>query len=313
MTNNPLYLVTGIAGFIGSHIGEALLRRGYRVRGIDNFSTGKRSHLQTLHGLDLVEGDINDRACMTHAMRDVTYVLHQAAVPSVPRSVADPMTSHIANATGTLSVLEAARQSGTVKRLVYASTSSAYGDTPVLPKVETMPTHPKSPYAVSKLAGEQYCVIYHTLYGLETVCLRYFNVFGPRQDPNSTYAAVIPKFIASAMHGEKLPVFGDGEQTRDFCYVDNVVDANLKACMASSLVAGQVLNIGCGEQITLRALIEKIGKAMQRPVTPTFLPARAGDVRDTLADISKAKALLGYTPAVLIDEGLRRLIAAAGS
>ncbi len=244
-----LYLVTGGAGFIGSNIVERLVRQGERVRVLDNLSTGKRENLVSwLDRLELIEGDIRDVETVHGAMAGVDYVLHQAALPSVPRSVADPLASHQVNATGTLNVLPAARDAG-VKRLVYASSSSVYGDSPTLPKQEEMPTNPISPYAVSKLAGENYCRVFFRVYGLETVCLRYFNVFGPRQDPTSQYAAVIPRFITAMLDGRRPVIYGDGRQSRDFTYIENVVEANLLACQAKD-VAGEVLNIACGESFS---------------------------------------------------------------
>lgn len=300
------YLVTGAAGFIGNSLVRALLQRGERVRGIDNFATGKRQNLDGCAGLDFHEGDINDAAALDRAMQGVDYVLHQAAIPSVPRSVEKPVDTHNANVTGTLSVLEAARRAK-VRRVVYAGSSSAYGDTPVLPKVETMTPAPLSPYAVQKLAGEHYCTVYTRVYGLPCVTLRYFNVFGPRQDPESTYAAVIPRFVKALLSGQPPEIYGDGKQTRDFTYIDNVVEANLLACTAAR-APGEVFNIACGESVSLLQLVDELNRALGTRITPKFSPGRAGDVRDSLADIGKARALLAYQGAVSVRTGLGRAI-----
>ena len=314
------YLVTGGAGFIGSHIVEALLRRGEAVAVLDDFSTGKRSNLdaaleaRTAKGPEpqLFEGDLRDAALVTRAVAGATHVLHQAALPSVPRSVAEPFQSHEVNATGTLQLLLAAREAG-VKRFVYASSSSAYGDSPTLPKIESQPTAPLSPYAVSKLTGEQYCRIFTPLYGLETVSLRYFNIFGPRQDPESQYAAVIPKFVTAVDAGRSPVVYGDGKQSRDFTYIDNAVQANLKACVAPSSAAGVACNIACGASATLLDLLRHIEGIVGRPVRPVHVPERAGDVKHSLASIDLARARIGYEPEVGIEEGLRRAAAAYGA
>jgi UDP-glucose 4-epimerase len=313
----PLYLVTGVAGFIGNNLARALVERGdtngapvpVKVRGIDNFATGRKENLDGIAGhpdFDFIEGDITDPATIGKAMAGVDYVLHQAAIPSVPRSIQDPVATHHANVTGTLRVLEAARHAK-VKRLVYASSSSVYGDTPILPKREDMPTNPRSPYAVSKLAGEQYAMVYSRVFGLPCVALRYFNVFGPRQDPNSQYAAVIPKFIQCALRNEPPPVHGDGKQSRDFTFIDNVIEANLKACIAEG-AAGEVFNAACGDRFTLLDLVDGINAVLGTHVTPTHLPARAGDVRDSQADIAKARRALGYTASVSFMDGLRHTI-----
>ncbi|MFC1612172.1 NAD-dependent epimerase/dehydratase family protein, partial [Myxococcota bacterium] len=275
----PTYLVTGAAGFIGSNLVRALLERKEKVRGIDNFITGHRKNIEGLDHLDFVEGDVTDEGTLRQVIAGVDYVLHQAAIPSVPRSVDQPLASHHANTTGTLHVLETARQSGTVKRVVYASSSSAYGDTPTLPKVETMPTQPRSPYAVSKLAGEQYASVYSHVFRLECVSLRYFNIFGPRQDPSSHYAAVIPKFIECALQRQPPPVFGDGKQSRDFTHVENAVEANLKACTAPD-VAGETFNVACGQSYDLLTLVHEINDILGTDVHPEHLPPRRGDVRD---------------------------------
>jgi UDP-glucose 4-epimerase len=308
------YLVTGGAGFIGSHLVAALLRRGERVTVLDDFSTGRRDNLEAaLAGGGggpeprVVEGDVRDRDLVGRTMRGVTHVLHQAALPSVPRSVAEPLQSHEANATGTLNLLLAARDAG-VKRFVYASSSSAYGDTPALPKIETMATAPLSPYAISKLAGEYYCCAFTGLYGLETVSLRYFNIFGPRQDPNSQYAAVIPKFVTAALAGQSPTVFGDGTQSRDFTFIDNAVQANLKACDAPKEAAGRAYNIACGAAATLLEVLDRIGAIVGRRVQAVHEPPRAGDVKHSLASIDLARRYLAYDPDVDLEEGLRRTV-----
>lgn len=304
------YLVTGGAGFIGSNLAEALLAAGHRVRVLDNFLTGKRENLAGLSerygdAFDLVEGDLRDLAVVHGAVKGVRYVLHQGALPSVPRSVADPALSNEINVGGTLNLLIAARDAK-VKRVVFAASSSAYGDTPELPKRESMTPNPKSPYAAQKLAGEHYMRIFHEVYGLETVSLRYFNVFGPRQDPTSTYAAVIPRFITAVLSGEPPTIYGDGGQTRDFTYIDNVVQANLRACEAPKAACGKMVNIACGERISLLQILEIVYKLAGRRVDPRFEATRPGDVRDSLADITKAKSLLGYDPKVAFPDGLSR-------
>jgi nucleoside-diphosphate-sugar epimerase len=311
------YLVTGGAGFIGSHIVEALLRRGEAVAVLDDFSTGKRSNLEaalearTPKGPEpqLFEGDLRDAALVKRAIAGATHVLHQAALPSVPRSVAEPFQSHEVNATGTLQLLLAAREAG-VKRFVYASSSSAYGDSPTLPKVESQPTAPLSPYAVSKLTGEQYCRIFTPLYGLETVSLRYFNIFGPRQDPESQYAAVIPKFVTAVDAGRSPVVYGDGKQSRDFTYIDNAVQANLLACDAPASAAGLAYNVACGASATLLEVLALIGTILGKPVKPVHEAPRAGDVKHSLASIDLAKQHLSFQPTVGLEEGLRRTVAA---
>ena len=301
------YLVTGAAGFIGSNIVEELVRRGERVRALDNLSTGKRSNIEPFLGnIDFVEGDITDSSVVAEAMQGVDYVLHQAALPSVPRSVADPLLSHEINATGTLKVLLAARDAG-VKRLVFASSSSVYGDSPTMPKHEGMPTQPRSPYAVNKLAGEEYTRIFASLYGLPTVALRYFNVFGPRQDPHSAYAAVIPAFIAAMLGNRQPTIYGDGTQTRDFTYVSNVVHANLLACESSS-ADGMALNVACGESFSLLDLVKHINNLLGTNVEPLFEPERKGDVKHSLAAIDQARERLGYAPQLSFEEGLARTV-----
>ncbi|HEY2993986.1 MAG TPA: SDR family oxidoreductase [Methylomirabilota bacterium] len=302
-----LHLVTGGAGFIGSSLARALLARGDRVRIIDNFSSGKRENIADMaRDLELVEGDILDDAAMARAIEGVEVVFHEAAIPSVPKSMAEPLANHAANATGTLNVLAWAKRAG-VKRLVYAASSAAYGESPELPKIETMAPAPISPYGASKLAGESYCQVYAAAFGLETVCLRYFNVFGPRQDPKSEYAAVIPRFILWALEGTPLEVHGDGTQSRDFTYIDNVVDANLAAATAPA-AAGEVFNVGCGNRVSLLSIIERIEKILGRPVARRHTPGRAGDVPHTQADVSKAERLMKYTARVDFDEGFRRTV-----
>lgn len=283
------YLVTGGAGFIGSNIVEKLLTRGDSVRVFDNLSTGKRENLAPfLNDIEFIEGDLRDEAAVRNATAGCDYVLHQGALGSVPRSIADPVTTNEVNIRGTLNALMAARDAG-VKRFVAASSSSVYGNTPTLPKVESMTMLPRSPYAVSKLATEKYCQAFHAVYGLETIALRYFNIFGPKQDPASQYAAVIPLFITKAMRGEAPVVHGDGLQSRDFTFVENAVSANLLACDApSSNVAGEFFNVACGARYSLIDILNGIGDALGKTVTPVHEPARAGDVRDSLAEIGRA-------------------------
>ncbi len=304
-------LVTGGAGFIGSHLVEALLARGEQVRVLDNLSTGRREHLAAVAdhpGLEFIVGDLGHPDGLTAAMRGVEVVFHQAAVRSVPRSVEDPWAAHDVNATGTLRVLLAAREAG-VRRVVYASSSSVYGHQETLPLEEGLRPAPLSPYAVSKLAGEHYCRVFASLYGLETVSLRYFNVFGPRQDPASRYAAVIPRFITAALAGEPLEVHGDGKQTRDFTYVSNVVEANLRAAEAPG-VGGAVFNVAGGERHAVLDLVRALEELLGRELPVIHTPPRPGDVRDTQAEISRARAALGFTPTVSFREGLRRTLAA---
>lgn len=301
-------VVTGGAGFIGSALARALVARGDDVSVLDNFSTGKRENLQDLAGqLAVVEGDILDAALLDRVFAGADVVFHEAAIPSVPRSLAAPLPSHNANATGTLNVLEAARRCQ-VRRVVYAGSSSAYGEPPSLPVVETMAPAPLSPYAVSKLAGEHYLRVYARVFGVQTVTLRYFNVFGPRQDPNSQYAAVIPRFITAALDGRSPTVYGDGEQSRDFCFIDNVVEANLRAADADG-ASGKVFNIACGTGTSLNRVLALLGEALHRPITAHYEPGRAGDVRHSLADISQAKTVLGYTAAVNFVAGLGKTLA----
>jgi nucleoside-diphosphate-sugar epimerase len=300
------YLVTGGAGFIGSHLAETLVRRGDRVRVIDSLITGKRGNLAHLPSVEFIEGDLADLDAARRAVQGIEFVLHQAAIPSVPRSVQDPITSNRANIDSTLNLLVAARDAG-VSRVVYAGSSSAYGDTPTLPKVETMPTAPLSPYALQKLVGEQYCQMFTQLYGLQTVTIRYFNVFGPRQDPSSPYSGVISLFINALCDGRRPTIYGDGEQTRDFTYVANVVDGVLRACAADG-ASGEVFNVATGGRISLNTLFQTVRTLVSATVEPIHAPARAGDVRDSQADIAKAARVLGYRPLMTFDEGLARTI-----
>lgn len=304
---NTKYLVTGGAGFIGSRIVERLVGKGVRVRVVDNFSTGNIGRLSgLLPTIELLEGDLADDAIARRAVDGVHYVLHQAAIPSVQRSIRDPVITNRANVTATLNLLESCRRHG-VRRIVYAASSSAYGDTPVLPKREDMPTNPLSPYALQKFTGERYALMYHQLFGLETVSLRYFNVFGPTQDPNSEYSAVIPKFIVKMLRSDTLTIFGDGEQSRDFTYVDNVVEANLLALEATG-APGKVFNIGCGTRVSLNSLVTILEKLIAVKAKIEYQPPRPGDVRDSLADISLAKSVLNYSPQISIADGLSKTI-----
>jgi nucleoside-diphosphate-sugar epimerase len=300
------YLVTGGAGFIGSHLAEELIRRGERVRVVDSLITGKRQNLAHLPTVEFLEGDLADLDVARRAVDGVEYVLHQAAIPSVPRSVQDPITSNRANIDASLNVLVAARDAG-VRRVVYAGSSSAYGNQPTLPKVETMPTAPLSPYALQKLVAEQYCQMFTRLYGLETVTIRYFNVFGPRQDPSSPYSGVISVFIRALVEGRQPTIYGDGGQTRDFTYVANVVDGVLRACQAPT-ASGEVINVATGGRISLNQLFQVVKELTGASVEPTYADERAGDVRDSQADIAKAKRLLGYEPIVGFDQGLEKTV-----
>jgi nucleoside-diphosphate-sugar epimerase len=300
------YLVTGGAGFIGSHLAEELLRRGHRVRIADNFATGSRHNVAHLHGLELLEGDLADTSFAEGAAQGMDFVLHQAAIPSVPRSVEDPWPSNRSNIDATLSVLMASRKAG-VKRVVYAASSSAYGNTPTLPKREDMPTSPRSPYALQKLVGEQYCRMFTDLYGLETVSTRYFNVFGPRQDPSSPYSGVISQFTSSLLSGRRPVIYGDGEQTRDFTFVANVVDGVLRACDAAN-VAGEMMNLAAGGRVSLNHLLRALNDIVGTNIQPVYKPARAGDVRDSQADISLAASRLGYRPLVSFEDGLAQTV-----
>ncbi len=303
------FLLTGGAGFIGSHIVKRLVGEGAVVRVVDNLSTGQVARLENLRcSIEYVEADLADNLVSDEVVKDVDYVLHQAAVPSVQRSVCDPVGTNRANVTATLNLLESCRKAK-VRRFVYAASSSAYGDTEVLPKSEEMPPNPLSPYALQKLAGEHYCKLYYSLYGLETVCLRYFNVFGPGQDPHSEYSAVIPKFISKLLINELITVYGDGEQSRDFTYVENVVDANLLALQATK-ACGKVLNVGCGERITLNTLIQLLEEIVGVKAKVSYSASKPGDVRHSLADINLARRLLEYEPKVMVKEGLRRTVEA---
>ena len=301
------YLVTGGAGFIGSHLAEELVRRGERVRVVDSLITGKRENLAHLPQVEFIEGDLAEPGVAARAMGGVDYVLHQAAIPSVPRSVEDPVTSNRANVDATLNVLVAARDAK-VKRVVYAGSSSAYGNAATLPKVETMAPAPLSPYALQKLVAEQYCQMFTRLYGLETVTTRYFNVFGPRQDPSSPYSGVISVFISALCQGRGPTIYGDGEQTRDFTYVANVVDGVLRACTAPG-ASGETINVATGGRISLNQLFEVVRELVGAEASAKYADVRAGDVRDSQADIAKARRILNYEPSVSFEEGLKRTVA----
>jgi UDP-glucose 4-epimerase len=295
--------VTGGAGFIGSHLVDRLLSEGWQVRLLDDFSSGRESNIAHLNGkVELLRGDLRDRSLIENALVGVDVVFHQGAVPSVPRSVAEPERTHDVNVNGTLGLLEVARSAG-VRRLVFASSSSAYGDTPELPKVETMPPCPLSPYALQKYTGERYCQLYHRLYGFETVALRYFNVYGPRQNPESEYAAVIPRFASACLANQAPVVFGDGEQTRDFTFVADAVSANLLAAEAPG-APGEVINVAGGRRVSLNQLLEKIREITGAKILPRHEAARPGDVRDSLASLARARELLGYEPQVDLRTGL---------
>lgn len=301
------YLVTGGAGFIGSHLVEELVARDESVRVLDNFSTGKRENLeQWLDKIDLIEGNVEDPKACKRAVHGAEFVLHQAALCSVPRSVENPLATNASNVTGTLNMLWASREAG-LRRFVCAGSSSVYGDSEVLPKVETMTPAPCSPYAVSKLVKEHYCKVFHRLYGLETVVLRYFNVYGSRQDPDSAYAAVIPSFVQALIRGRRAKIYGDGEQSRDFTYVRDCVQANLMACQAAS-VAGEIFNIASGRRIVINDLYNQIAGFLDRASRPVYESPRQGDVRHSLADISKAGEMLGYEPRYTLDQGLGEAI-----
>lgn len=303
------YLVTGGAGFIGSHLVRRLVREGATVRVVDNISTGQLARLEDLYGsIEFINGDLSDPLFCNAVVNGIHCVFHQAAIPSVQRSVLDPAGTNRANVTATLNLLESCRRAA-VRRFVYAASSSAYGDTEVLPKTEAMCPNPLSPYALQKLVGERYCKLYHDLYGLETVSLRYFNVFGPDQDPYSEYSAVIPKFISALVAGQPITIYGDGEQSRDFTYVENVVEANLLA-MQSGYAAGTCLNIGCAERISLNDLVRLLERMLSVAAVVNHVAAKPGDVRHSLADISLADRLLGYSPRIQVEEGLRMTIEA---
>ena len=300
------YLVTGGAGFIGSHLAEELTRRGEHVRVADSLITGHRRNLAHVLGVDFLEGDLADLAVARRAVQGMDYVLHQAAIPSVPRSVEDPITSNRANIDATLNVLVAARDAK-IKRVVYAGSSSAYGNTETLPKREDMPTHPLSPYALQKLVGEQYMQLFTALYGLETVTIRYFNVFGPRQDPSSPYSGVISVFAKALLENKTPTIYGDGEQTRDFTYIGNVVDGVLRAVTAPK-ASGQVINVATDSRISLNRLFTTMRDLVGSAVNVSYAPTRSGDVRDSQADITRAREILGYKPIVSFEEGLRQTL-----
>jgi len=301
------YLVTGGAGFIGSNIVDELLKRGARVRVLDNFSTGREDNVQEFASrVDLIRGDVRDEDAVDLAVKGVDYVLHQAALASVPRSIADPTSNNQVNAQGTLNILLAAKKHG-VKRVVYASSSSVYGDSQELPKVESMTPNPKSPYAVAKLAAEYYCRVFGELYGVPTVSLRYFNVFGPRQDPNSQYSAVIPLFVKALLEGKSPNIYGDGEQSRDFTFISNVVNANLLACEAN-VTGARVYNIACGGRYTLNQLFAALRERIGGDVEPVYGPPRAGDVKHSMAGIERIQRELGYQVGTSFEEGIDRTV-----
>ena len=304
-----LYLITGIGGFIGSSLARALVARGEQVRGVDNFSTGKKENLaEIFQQIDFHQADLLDLDAMHQACAGVDFVLHQAAIPSVPKSVLDPLANNRANVDGTVNLLVAARDTK-VKRVVYAASSSAYGDTPTLPKREDMSPDPISPYAVAKLASERYMISFYRCYGLETVCLRYFNVFGPRQDPSSPYSGVLARFIMQMLRGEQPTIFGDGEQSRDFTYIDNVVEGNLLACHAPApQAAGEVFNVATGRRITLNETFKALQDLTAYSGQPTYEAERGGDIKHSLADIARAQSALGYNPKIDFEEGLRRTV-----
>jgi nucleoside-diphosphate-sugar epimerase len=301
-----VYVVTGGAGFIGSHIVEELLRRNETVKIIDNFSTGKRENINGFHKAEVVETDISNSPILAQVLKGVDYVIHQAAIPSVPKSIIDPVSAHQANVNGTLQLLIAARDAR-VKRVVYASSSSLYGDSPTLPKHEGMIPNPLSPYGAQKLFAEIYCQVFTKAYGLETVSLRYFNVFGPRQDATSQYSGVLALFIPAVLESRRPTIYGDGEQSRDFTYVKNVVEANLLACKASD-VAGQVFNVACGDRITVNSMLQQINQITGKDIAPIYGDSRPGDIKHSQADITRARNLLGYDPKVSFEEGLRHTI-----
>ena len=301
-----VYVVTGGGGFIGSHIVEELLRRNETVKIIDNFSTGKRENIEAFHKAEMIETDISKSPNLGQILKGVDYVIHQAAIPSVPKSIIDPVGSHQANVNGTLQLLMAARDAG-VKRVVYASSSSLYGDSPTLPKHEDMIPNPLSPYGAQKLFGEMYCQVFTKAYGLETVSLRYFNVFGPRQDATSQYSGVLALFIPAVLEGRRPTIYGDGEQSRDFTYVKNVVEANLLACKAPG-VAGQVFNVACGDRITVNSMLQQINQIIGKDIAPIYGDSRPGDIKHSQADITRARNLLGYEPKISFEEGLRHTI-----
>ena len=301
------FLVTGGAGFIGSNLVKRLLEKGYSIRVLDNFATGLRENLTDfIKDIELIEGDIRDFWTVVKATKGIDYIIHQAALPSIPRSIDNPLTTTEVNINGTLNILEAARFNS-VQRIIYASSSSVYGDSPQMPKKEDMKPMPKSPYAITKLAGEEYCMSFYNLYGLETVALRYFNVFGPRQNPTSQYSGVIPKFINMLKNKQNPTIFGNGKSSRDFTYIDNVVDATILAVEKEAAV-GNIINIACNKAYTLNDLVEKLNKIMDIKIPPIYRPEKLGDIKHSLADISKAKNMLGYKPRIDFEEGLKRTI-----
>ena len=302
-----LFLVSGGAGFIGSHLAEGLVNRGKNVRVIDNFATGKRKNIEhILDKIELIEGDIRKPQDCKKAMQDVCVVFHEAAIPSVPKSVEDPVLSHRSNVDGTFNMLMAARDAG-VKRFVYAASSSAYGDTEVSPKHEKIIPRPKSPYAVAKLVGEYYLRSFYECFKLQTISIRYFNVFGPRQDPKSQYAAAIPAFVTAILQDKQPTVYGDGEQSRDFTYIENVVEANLLAAAVPE-THGEVVNVACGQSVTVNAIIKKINELLGKDIKPIYVPSRPGDVKHSLADITLAGEIIGYRPKIYFDKGLQLAI-----
>ena len=302
------YLVTGGTGFIGSNLSEELLKRGHKVRIIDNLSTGKEENIRDfIKDIEFINGDIRDINTVKKAAHGVDYILHQAALPSVPRSVANPIETNNTNIDGTLNVLVAARDEG-VKRVVLASSSSVYGNSEALPKIETMGAKPLSPYAITKYAGELYAKVFYDIYGLETVCLRYFNIFGPKQDPNSQYAAVIPRFITAMFKGESPVIYGEGEQSRDFTYIDNAVEANILAAASPEAGHGEAVNIACGKRLSLNQLVDMINAILGKNIKPVYAGEKKGDVKHSLADISLAESLLGYKVKVNMEEGLQKLL-----
>jgi len=304
----PTSLVTGGGGFIGSHLARSLLARGQRVRILDNFSTGKPANIADIQDrVELIEGSVADADVCRRACEGVDFVFHKAAAPSVPKSVEDPQTAHQSNAEGTFNMLIAARDAK-VRRFVFAGSSAAYGELPGLPKSETMGTSPLSPYAVHKIMGEHYCAVFAQCYGLETISLRYFNVFGPRQDPKSQYAAAIPAFITAIINDQSPTIYGDGEQTRDFTYIDNVIEANMKA-IAAEKTHGEIVNIACGRKISVNEIIAEINAALGKSVACNHVGERAGDIKHSWADIERAKAVIGFEPVVDLAEGLKRTIA----
>ncbi len=301
------YLITGGAGFIGSNIARRLAGEGESVRIIDNFSTGKRKNIEDISSkTELIDGDIRDTETVLKAVKDIDFIIHQAALPSVPRSVKDPITSNEVNVTGTLKLLNAAKDAE-IKRFVYASSSSVYGDTPFLPKKEDMPPNPQSPYAVTKLTGEYYCAVFYKVYELPTVSLRYFNVFGPYQDPESQYAAVIPRFINAILNQNNPTVYGDGEQSRDFTFIENVVEANILSCK-NDRASGKIFNIACGNRYTINKLIAEISAITGINANPVFIESRRGDIKHSLADISSAREAINYKPKVDFKDGLKKTV-----